>query len=238
MELVAGIPDPIEYHLELSVQPDPPRPNETAQLTFQVLDPWKNNPVQKFSVIHEKLFHAFIVSRDLETFVHDHPAFSDGAFHYTARFPKPGMYRILADFYPEAATPQLLNETLFVEGPETRPRPLGRDDSPKHAENLTVAIAVSPSEPIAGMTTQLRFVLSPAEGIEKYLGAWGHMLAASDDLIDMIHTHPMLADGSPELQFNLVFPRARVYRVWVQFQRSGVVNTAHFDIPVRPASGT
>jgi hypothetical protein len=32
----------------------------------------------------------------------------------------------------------------------------------------------------------------------------------------------------------MVFARARMYRVWVQFQRNGVVNTAHFDIPVKP----
>ena len=55
----------------------------------------------------------------------------------------------------------------------------------------------------------------------------------SDDLIDMIHSHPFLADGGPEIQFNMIFPRARNYRVWVQFQRNGVVNTAHFDVPVK-----
>ena len=75
-------------------------------------------------------------------------------------------------------------------------------------------------------------IVNPGDGLEKYLGAWGHMLAASDDLIDMIHTHPLIADGSPELQFSLVFPRARMYRIWVQFQRADVVNTVSFDIPV------
>ena len=74
--------------------------------------------------------------------------------------------------------------------------------------------------------------IEPADGIEKYIGAWGHMLAASDDLIDMIHTHPFIADGGPEMQFNVYFPRERMYRVWVQFQRKGVVNTAQFDVPV------
>ena len=53
------------------------------------------------------------------------------------------------------------------------------------------------------------------------------------DLIDMIHTHPFLADGGSEIQFNVIFPRAHTYRVWVQFQRSGVVNTAYFDVPVK-----
>ena len=51
-------------------------------------------------------------------------------------------------------------------------------------------------------------------------------------LIDLIHTHPFLADGGPNMQFNVIFPRAHTYRVWVQFQRLGVVNTVYFDVPV------
>jgi len=83
-----------------------------------------------------------------------------------------------------------------------------------------------------GMKTLLYFKVTPVEGFEKLLGAWGHMLVASDDLIDMIHTHPFIADGGPQVQFNVTFPRARMYRLWVQFQRNGVINTAHFDVPV------
>jgi len=30
----------------------------------------------------------------------------------------------------------------------------------------------------------------------------------------------------------VVFPRAGAYRVWVQFQSAGVINTARFDVPV------
>jgi hypothetical protein len=58
------------------------------------------------------------------------------------------------------------------------------------------------------------------------------MLAASSDLIDMMHEHPFIADGSPQVEFEIVFPRPGIHRVWVQFQSDGVVNTVHFDIPV------
>ena len=61
------------------------------------------------------------------------------------------------------------------------------------------------------------------------------MLAASDDLIDMMHEHPFLADGGPQVEFEVVFPRPGIYRVWVQFQSDGVVNTVHFDVPVAEA---
>jgi hypothetical protein len=233
MKLANGIPDPVEYHLNLSVTPRAPKPQEPARLVFDIHDPWKNNRVTKFTVIHEKLFHAFIVSEDLQFFLHDHPVWKDNAFQYEMKFPKPGIYRILGDFYPEAATPQLITKTLIVPGNAPTPAPLMKDYSAKEAENLKVELATVPPEPIAGQNTQLRFKLGPVEGLEKYLGAWGHMLAASDDLIDMMHTHPFIADGGPEIQFNLVFPRVRAYRVWVQFQRNGVVNTVHFDVPVK-----
>ena len=82
------------------------------------------------------------------------------------------------------------------------------------------------------MRTQLRFTLDPVDGLEKYLGAWAHMLAASNDLIDMIHQHPYRVDEHQMVEFEMVFPRPQVYRVWVQLQRKGVVNTAHFDVPV------
>jgi hypothetical protein len=54
----------------------------------------------------------------------------------------------------------------------------------------------------------------------------------SDDLVDTIHDHPFIADGGPDMQFNIFFPREAAYRVWIQFQRKGVVNTVAFTIPV------
>jgi hypothetical protein len=36
----------------------------------------------------------------------------------------------------------------------------------------------------------------------------------------------------PRIEFEVVFPRSRAYRLWVQFQKDGIVNTVHFDVPV------
>jgi hypothetical protein len=236
MALVAGIPDPVEFHLDLTTTPSPPAANQTTTLEFQVHDPWKDRPVQKFVTVHEKLFHAFVVSADLRYFNHGHPVLrGDGVFTYPVVLPKGGMFRVLGDFYPDGATPQLLTETLFVPGSgSAQPPALSRDYSTKSDANLTVSLATLPEQSTAGNRTRMTFHVDPLDGFEKYLGAWGHMLAASDDLIDMIHLHPVRADG-PDVQFDVVFPRPRVYRVWVQFQRSGVVNTVHFDVPVKEA---
>jgi len=177
----------------------------------------------------------FVVSQDLQFFLHDHPIpRDDGTFDFNMAFPKPGMYRVVGDFYPDGATPQLIAKTVFVPGgAPSGTAKLQRDYSEKTTANMEVELTTEPSQPIAGMKTLLHFRVKPGDGLEKYLGAWGHMLVASDDLIDLIHTHPFIADGGPQIQFDVTFPRAHVYRVWVQFQRRGVVNTAQFDVPVQ-----
>ena len=232
MALVFQIPDPIEYPLNLRVEPQAPAAGKPVILTFEIRDPKTGAPVKDFETVHEKLFHMFIVSQDLEYFIHEHPVAGPGGFRYRGVLPKPGMYRVLADYYPSGGTPQLTAKTVFVPGGELRTAQLAPDLAPRRASNLEVELTTEPREPVAGAKTMLFFRLKPAEGLQQYLGAWGHMLAASDDLIDMIHTHPFLADGGPQVQFNVIFPRARTYRMWVQFQRDGVVNTAEFTVPV------
>jgi hypothetical protein len=234
MKLRNGIPDAIEYPVDLRVSPRVVRPGERARLEFLVRNPWNQRPVTRFQMAHEKLFHLFVVSQDLEFFAHEHPALaSQGTFRADLEFPRPGLYRLLGDFYPDGGTPQLVVKTVIVPGAGPTPSTPSRDYAAKQAANLRVELVTTPPQPIAGMKASLSLRLSPADGLEPYLGAWGHMLAASDDLIDLIHTHPFVADGGPQVQFDVIFPRARTYRIWTQFQRKGVVNTAHFDVPVR-----
>jgi hypothetical protein len=138
---------------------------------------------------------------------------------------------MLADFYPSQSVPQLAVSTLFVSGNGTDAR-LKPSLDPCRASNLTAALRLDPDQPLAGLETKLFFKLDPSSGLEKYLGAWGHMLAVSEDLIDLIHLHPFLANGGPVAQFNVLFPRPGLYRLWTQFQRAGVVNTVVFTVPV------
>jgi hypothetical protein len=234
MKLVANLPERLEYGLKLALDPRTPRAGKDLQLEFTVLDPRTGRQVTDFQVMHEKLYHLFIVSQDLKYFVHDHPVQGpDGIFRFKANLPESGMYRVLSDFYPTGGTPQLIVKSVVLPGRAITPgTTLVADLAPKDTANMRVSLTMQPAQPIAGMKTLMFFHLDPADGLEPYLAAWSHMLAASDDLIDMIHDHPVVADGGPQMQFNLIFPRARIYRVWVQFQRKGMVNTAVFNIPV------
>jgi hypothetical protein len=185
MHLVLGIPEPIEYPLKLTVSPRAPKPGDRVDLTFKIKDPKTGAAVRRFEMVHEKLFHMFIVSQDLEFFVHGHPVVSGpGTFRYGGILPKVGMYRVLADYYPTNGTPQLTTKTIFVPGgglgisqgiPHLIPQPIpqpGPDLGVKHTANMDVELATEPPTPIAGFKTMLFFRVKPGEGLEQYLGAW------------------------------------------------------------------
>ncbi len=209
MTLITGVPEPTEFHVDVTSIPASPEPGRPAVLQYAVHDPWKNRPVASFNLVHEKLFHTFVVSQDLEFFVHGHPSLiANGLFQFPLTFPKPGVYRVLGDFYPLGSLPQLASETVIVPGEPPAPVTLGRDYSPKDGSNVHVSMETIPDQPTATNRTQLRFVVNGAHPLEKYLGAWGHMLVASNDLIDMMHEHPFLADGGPRVEYEVVFPRA------------------------------
>ena len=236
MTLVANLPDPVEYPVDLSVDPPQIPSARPITLEFRIADPVSGAPVKHFEIVHEKLFHLFIVSQDLEYFAHVHPEFDGAVFRLNTVLPKAGTYRLLADFYPTGGTPQLAPKTITTAGYTTPleagiPR-LEPDVSPKRGENLEVELKLDPPQPIASKKTMLFVHLTPADGLEPYIGAWAHLLAVSDDLVDTIHGHPFIANGGPDMQFNIFFPRETVYRVWIQFQRKGVVNTVAFTIPV------
>ena len=232
MKLVPGIPERVEFGLEISPSPKVVKPGETAVLTLRAVDPRTNGSKLGFEIVHEKLMHLFLVSEDLEYFAHIHPTLQpDGSFRQEVCLPRGGMYRVLADFYPSGSVPQLAVGTIFVAGRSSAPH-LAAALAPSKAANLTASLRLEPEQALAGLETKLMFTLDPAEGLQHYLGVWAHMLAASEDLIDLLHVHPFLADGGATMQFNVIFPRAGMYRVWTQFQRLNTVNTTSFTIPV------
>jgi hypothetical protein len=229
MALVAGIPEPREFEVDLQV--GRLAAGVPVPMRFRIHDP-KTGRTAKLQIIHEKLMHLFLVSADLRYFGHEHPEQRpDGSFTFTATLPQAGEYRVLSDFYPEGATPQMVAKAIIVPGRAPHAELLP-DAEPQTGTNVRVRLRSEPLNPLAGTKTMLFFDLDPAEGLEQYLGAWGHMLAASADLVDMMHAHPAWEEVRNGVQFNVIFPRAGMHRIWVQFQRLGVVNTVAFTIPV------
>lgn len=238
MKLVLGLPAPAEYPVLLRTDPVAVVPGKPVQLEFEVLQPHGGERHTEFETVHERLFHLFWVSHDLEVFRHEHPVLGgDGIFRIEATFERPGTYRLMGDFYPKGGTPQMYPMTLttsgFEEPVETLVPTIAPDWEPKRDKNVTVSLRTQPAEPLAGLLTLLFFELNTARGLQKFLGAWAHMLAVKDDLVTLIHGHPSIADGGKLIQMNVIFPEPGMYRVWVQVQRRKKVNTVPFTLEVR-----
>jgi hypothetical protein len=245
--VASGIGD--TYALDVELAPPAPSPGVVARARFQVRDPRTGAAVTQFDVVHEKLFHLFVVSRDLQHFAHLHPSLgANGAFDVSFTLPHPGHYQLMADLVPTGGAPQMIQRiitTAGYEGPLHEVPALTADLADKVVGNTRVQLAMR--EPVAGGERLMTFTLldepsgAPASDIEPYLGAPGHLVSVSADLSAAAHSHPV-AQGGPtsSVAFQLLFPRAGMQRVWVQFQRSGRVFTASFTIPVdeRQRTGT
>lgn len=231
MTLVRHVPDRSEFPLQILVEPAAIRPGDEVSITLAILDP-NGLPARKFNIVHEKLMHLFLVNEDLQYFAHVHPKPQpNGTFQLSIELPEPGMYRLLADYFPTGGAPQLSVNTLYVSG-KPHEGHLEVSTSPQTAKNLEASLRMEPATPVAGLLTRLFYDLTPADGIEPYLGAMAHMLVASEDLIDLIHLHPSIA-GNSTAQFDLIFPRPGAYRIWTQFQRKSIVNTVVFTVGVK-----
>ena len=68
MALVTGIPEPAEYRLDLDGRPARRRRGASTRADVCTSSiPGRAIRFTNFVVVHEKLFHAFIVSRDLSS---------------------------------------------------------------------------------------------------------------------------------------------------------------------------
>jgi hypothetical protein len=233
------------HPVALTTTPAALRAGEPGTLHLRVTTP-AGAPVSSYGVIHERRMHLFIVSFDLEDFAHVHPELGpDGDWVLPFTFPRPGTYRLLADFLPSGGSPQLVPLTFTTAGTAAsvvaHPRLTVDSTSTRHqsgvAVRLTTAAALT-----AGRSSVITFELSdevsgqPIGDLEPYLGALGHLLAVSEDLVDAVHAHPLASaprlDG--RVSFAVRFPRAGRYRVWAQFQRRARVLTVPYSVEAVP----
>ncbi len=168
MKLVAGVPDFLEYRVSLKTHPLALKAGVPTELQMIITNPKDGKRVTDFEIMHERIFHFFLVSQDLSIFVHDHPVKgADSVFRLPYTFPKPGLYQILSDFYPKGGTPQLIAKTIIVPGAPFKAyaAKLKPDVGTQKGANLEVSLTTDPPTPIAGTKTLMFFKLSTARRV-------------------------------------------------------------------------
>lgn len=243
MDLVPIPPPQIgEYGLDVTMDA---AAEGQVRFRFVVLEPASARPVTEFVEVHERLFHLFIVSTDLERFAHVHPERrQDGSFVLTQAL-APGEYMLIADVLPKGGTPQMLQRAIVAPGYLGRmfavpPRPAPTPVELRAGDVVVRLLATTLTEL---RSASLKFEIidaatgRAAAGLEPYLGAAAHLLVVDDALQLPLHAHPeqeaSLA-GTGSIDFDLRFPKAGVYKMWFQFQRNGQVQTVPFVVRVAP----
>src|SRR5262249_31676543 len=134
--------------------------------------------------------------------------------------------------------------------------------SMKTVDDVTATLSYDPPTFSPGQYVHLNFHLTesssgrPITDLKTYLGAFGHTLIMSEDMVDYVHSHPLdiLAKsdddsttpqfvippgadleklrGGPDVTFEGLMPKAGRYRAWTQFRRNEKIYTFVFTFNV------
>ena len=271
MALVRATPfDVRDYGLEFRTRPvqkDGPyntpvmvRPGVKTTWRFDIRHPGTGEEVQSLELVHERPYHLFVISQDMTHFQHIHPEQQrDKSWTIDVTLPTPGYYQVLSDFLPRGGASQLISRPLVTAGytgdlagnsahlvPDT--------SAIKVVDDITASVWFDPSTFVAGLYGHIIFHLTdtktgrPITDLQTYLGAFGHTLIMSEDMLDYVHSHSLdilAADdddglpqfiippgsdleklrGGPDVTFDGLMPKPGRYRAWTQFRRNDLVHT-------------
>jgi hypothetical protein len=255
MNLVLGKPyDMRDYRLDVRTMPALARANEKTSVELAVSHPASGERVKFFTPVHERRYHLFVVSQDLEFFEHIHPEQKDdGAWSIDVTLPKPGYYQLLSDFVPLGGAAQFLTHPLVTAGYSgdvlTDSARLTPDTvASKTIGDLTATVTYDPPRFTPAVHSHMTFRLTragsgePVTDLQTYLGAFGHMMIVSEDLVHSVHSHPLGmppqdADmeslrGGPDVIFETLMPEPGRYRAWAQFRYRDEIYTFPFTFEV------
>ncbi len=258
MTLVPG--DPMataDYGLTVTTEPRAPKAGQKTRFRITVHHPLTGDQVKEFAEVHDRLFHFFIISRDMTQFFHEHPVReADGSFSIEHTIPAAGQYMLFSDFMPVGGGPQMIATPLVTAGFEgdiaaSMPN-LKPDAMSKTINGVKVNLDIDPAKVIAGEEADVPIHFAdektgePVKNLQRYLGAWGHAMMLSEDMTEHVHAHPeetlegttTTDGGGPDLVFHALFPKPGHYRIWVQFQRNNVLSTIPFTVRVLRAGET
>src|SRR5262245_55719198 len=273
INLVRATPfDVRDYRLEFRTVPAVVKPGQKTKLLFRIFHPGSGDAIHKFEVVHERQYHLFVISQDMDYFQHIHPEEQpDGTWSIDVTLPKPGYYKVLSDFMPSGGASQFIARPLVTAGYagdlEADSAHLVPDTvSTKVVDDITATLDFDPPVFSVGQYGHLNFHLKdtttgrPITDLQTYLGAFGHTLIMSEDMVDYVHSHPLdilaKADddgglpqftippdadreklrGGPDATFEALTPTPGQYSAWTQFRRNDKIHTVTFTFNVVPGT--
>ena len=223
---------------QLRSTPSPAQAGKPTTLALRVRDA-QGQPVPTLSLSHGKPMHLFVISNDLQSFAHLHPEPRGGEFALEHTFETGGDYTLFVDYArPGGGDAPVERHALRVEGPARPEAALTETHGTQHSGGL--AFTLHGGDAVhAGAGAHLHVAVAdaatgrPVEDLEPYLGAMAHFMVLSADGKDFLHVHPLDTKPGQGVAAHAVFPRAGLYKLWIQVQRQGRVVTVPFVMRVQ-----
>jgi len=210
--LAAGDPDTFRFHIQ---GPD-------------------GRAVTRFAIVQDRPLHLVVVRHDLTGFQHLHPTMApDGTWSVPLTLPGPGTYRAYADFSALDAKGNAVAAVLGVDltAPGTGgAAPLPPPSTVDNVDGFTVSYQGTPK---VGVTEPLLFTIRQGGRLvtpEPYLGTYGHLVVVRPSDLGYLHVHPEPQLTGGAVKFWLAAPGTGDFRMYVDFQVSGVVHAAAFTV--------
>jgi hypothetical protein len=219
-----------EHGLRLALDTPELRRGEKSALRFRILD-GLDRVVRDFDVEHTKRLHLIVVRRDLTGFRHLHPTQgADGVWNVPIALAHGGSYRVFADFSHDRAATTLAADLRVDGSADLEPLPAPAASAVSDG-GYRVALAAGTAR--VGAEADLRFTVTKdgrAVLTQPYLGAGGHLVALREGDLAFLHVHPSEQgeERTGAISFETTFPSAGRYRLFLQFQVAGRVQTAAF----------
>jgi hypothetical protein len=199
--------------------------------------------INKFDTVQEKQMHLILVSDDLRFFNHIHPIYKgNGRFEVNPSFPNPGNYTMFSDYQPSGSSQEVSVQKVSIPGSSPVPLELEKFSNTKVLTDAKVNLSFSEPKLKASQELNLKFSIKdhtknqPIKDLQPYLGEKAHLIIikSSSPLksSDYIHAHALKSSPDGEVDFMTSFPQPGIYKLWIQFNRNGKINTADFWVNV------
>ena len=209
-------------------------------VTFKLKPVTQPNDTTVFlETIIQKKIHLIITNNDLSYFSH---LFADidsaGIYNISAEFPKGGEYVLMADYKAMGLQRQTDTFHIHVAGTPEKKIIYTTVEMLCNTDGYTLQLLSKKLVPgtlgmlVMKMTKDGQPVLP--ETLQLYLGEESHMVAINTVTKEYVQVNSKSDPMS--YWFMLNFPRAGLYRTWIEFKSNNTLHLANFVIEVKPAS--
>lgn len=188
------------YRLELALSPAQPQVGIETTLTYRLTESATKQPVLDLQILHERVIHTFIVSKDFRSFAHTHHEdffpltpqdLAAASFHFPYFFPHAGDYLVAAEFTHKDRS---WVKQFSIDIEEKPSAPVEEDLSrEKSFGAYRVSLKTSPDPPVVGHDVELvcHFTRdgAPVTDLKLYLGTEVHMASWRIDGEHFGHEH-------------------------------------------------